>query len=267
MNRLELISEIRRKKSFLCVGLDTDPNLLPKHFGNNPDKVLDFNKAIIEATSDLAVSYKVNTAFFEAMGNMGWELLMETFKLIPKDCLAIADAKRGDIGNTSNQYARAFFDEMGVDALTLAPYMGLDSIKPFMGRKGKWGIVLGLTSNPGSADFEQLRLESGEYLYEKVIGTIGSTFSDEELMFVVGATKPEQFKSIRLLVPNHFLLVPGVGAQGGSLSEVCKYGLSSDIGLLINASRSIIYASSGEDFADFARSEARKLQEEMLQYI
>lgn len=267
MNRTELISQIRAKKSFLCVGLDTDPNLLPKHLSKDADGVLAFNKAIVEATSDLAVSYKVNTAFFEAMGKTGWEILHETFKLIPKSCLSIADAKRGDIGNTSNQYARAFFDEMDADALTLAPYMGLDSIQPFMGRKGKWGIVLGLTSNPGSADFEQRRLETGEFIYERVISTFGRAFSADELMFVIGATKPEQFKSIRGIVPNHFFLVPGVGAQGGSLSEVCKFGLTDDIGLLINSSRGIIYASSEMDFADRARAEALKLQKEMASYL
>ncbi|MCF8254238.1 MAG: orotidine-5'-phosphate decarboxylase [Bacteroidia bacterium] len=265
-SRSKLIEEITNKKSFLCVGLDTDITKIPKHLLSEPDPVFAFNKAIIDATSPLCVAYKINTAFFEADGAKGWESMQKTFDYIPKDCLSIADAKRGDIGNTSHQYAKAFFETLNADSVTLAPYMGNDSIAPFFKYPGKWGIVLALTSNPGSADYEQQKI-GDKFLFEHVLENTCEIGSEENLMFVVGATKPQEFSIIRKHAPNHFLLVPGVGAQGGSLSDVVKYGKIKDIGLLINASRSIIYASNGHDFADFAASEARKIQEEMATYL
>ena len=263
MNRAALIREIQTKKSFLCVGLDTDPNLIPEHLKNHPDGVFEFNKAIIDATKNYCVSYKINTAFFEAMGSKGWEIMERTFAYIPENILKIADAKRGDIGNTSNQYARAFFETLGADCVTLAPYMGKDSLDTFFKYPGKWGIILALTSNPGSADLEQQKLESGEFLYQRVISEMNKIGSAENLMYVVGATKPQEFREIRKQAPEHFLLVPGVGAQGGSLAEVCENGLIDDIGLLINASRSIIYAGKDENFAQKSAEEARKIQQEM----
>ncbi|MFY8019562.1 MAG: orotidine-5'-phosphate decarboxylase [Bacteroidia bacterium] len=263
MNRAALIQEIRTKKSFLCVGLDTDPHLLPEHLKNHPDGVFEFNKAIIDATKEFCVAYKINTAFFEAMGSKGWEIMERTFAYIPDNILKIADAKRGDIGNTSNQYARAFFEALGADCVTLAPYMGKDSLETFFKYSGKWGIILALTSNPGSADFEQQKLGSGEFLYQRVIAEMNKIGSAENLMYVVGATKPHEFREIRKQAAEHFLLVPGVGAQGGSLAEVCENGLTNEVGLLINASRSIIYASKGEDFAIKSAAEARKIQQEM----
>lgn len=262
MKRSELIKEIKRKKSFLCIGLDSDIRKIPAHLQNGPDPVLAFNKAIIDATKDVCVAYKINTAFYEADGLSGWQTMQQTLDHIPRDIFTIADAKRGDIGNTSDMYARAFFSKMSFDSVTLAPYMGKDSLEPFFAYENKWGIVLALTSNPGSADFEQ-RDTGGQKLYERVISTFSSAFSDEQLMFVVGATKPQELGAIRKLVPGYFFLVPGVGAQGGSLEEVAKYGLNSDCGLLINASRSIIYASAGTDFAEKAGIEARKMQAEM----
>jgi len=264
--RQKLISEIQRKKSFLCVGLDTDITKIPKHLLSEPDPIFSFNKAIIDATKDYCVSYKINTAFFEAMGAKGWESMQRTFDYLPKDCFTIADAKRGDIGNTSNQYAKAFFETLNADSVTLAPYMGNDSIAPFFQYPGKWGIVLALTSNPGSTDYEQQKI-GGKFLFEHVLENTCKIGSEENLMFVVGATKPQEFSIIRKHAPNHFLLVPGVGAQGGSLQEVVKYGKSKDIGLLINASRSIIYASSGLNFAEDATKEAMKLQQEMMPFI
>lgn len=267
MNRESLIQQINTKSSFLCVGLDTDPSLIPEHLKNHPDGVFEFNKAIIDATKDFCVSYKINTAFFEAMGSKGWEIMERTFAYIPDNILKIADAKRGDIGNTSNQYARAFFESLGADCVTLAPYMGKDSLDTFFKYPGKWGIVLALTSNPGSADFEQQKLESREFLYQRVISEMCKIGSSENLMFVVGATKPQEFREIRKSAPNHFLLVPGVGAQGGSLSEVCENGLIQDIGLLINASRSIIYAGKDENFAQKAQDEAHKIQVEMAEIL
>jgi orotidine-5'-phosphate decarboxylase len=265
-SRSKLIEEITKKKSFLCVGLDTDITKIPKHLLSEPDPVFAFNKAIIDATSALCVAYKINTAFFEADGAKGWESMQKTFDYIPKDCLSIADAKRGDIGNTSHQYAKAFFQTLNADSVTLAPYMGNDSIAPFFEYEGKWGIVLALTSNPGSSDYEQQKV-GDNFLYEKVLINTCKLGSPENLMFVVGATKPKDFEIIRSHAPTHFLLVPGVGAQGGSLSEVVKYGITKDIGLLINASRSIIYASNSHDFADCAATEARKIQEEMATYL
>lgn len=265
-SRQQLISEINRKKSFLCVGLDTDIAKIPKHLLAEPDPVFAFNKAIIDATKDFCVSYKINTAFFEAVGAKGWESMQKTFDYLPKECFSIADAKRGDIGNTSNQYAKAFFETLNADSVTLAPYMGNDSLAPFFQYPGKWGIVLALTSNPGSADYEQQKIGT-EFLFEKVLANTCKIGSEENLMFVVGATKPQEFTIIRKHAPKHFLLVPGVGAQGGSLEDVVKYGKSPEIGLLINASRSIIYASSGLDFAEAAANEAQAMQKQMAAFL
>lgn len=266
MTKQELITEIKSKKSFLCVGLDTDLTKIPKHLLATEDPIFEFNKAIIEATKDYCVSYKINTAFYEAEGISGWQSMAKTLALIPNNILTIADAKRGDIGNTSNMYAKAFFEKMNFDAITLAPYMGNDSLAPFFEHKNKWGIVLALTSNAGSADYEQQKIND-EFLFEHVIKNTSKLATDEQLMFVVGATKPQDFTIIRKHAPTHFLLVPGVGAQGGSLAEVVKYGKTDEIGLLINASRSIIYASNGFDFAEAANTEAKKMALEMSEYI
>lgn len=262
MKRSELISEIKQKKNFLCVGLDTDIKKVPQHLLGEKNPVLAFNKAIIDATKDHCVSYKINTAFYEADGVKGWETMQQTLEYIPSSVFTIADAKRGDIGNTSDMYARAFFSSMNFDSVTLAPYMGKDSLQPFFSYKDKWGIVLALTSNPGSADFEQQEV-NGKKLYERVISTFSGMAGDEQLMFVVGATKPQELGEIRKLVPGYFFLVPGVGAQGGSLEEVAQHGMNSDCGLLVNASRSIIYAGSGADFAEKAAEEAKKMAAEM----
>ena len=266
MNREQLINQIKAKKSFLCVGLDTDITLIPQFLLDYEDPVLEFNKRIIDATHDLCVAYKPNSAFYESRGLVGWKSLIETSKLIPSSCLGIIDAKRGDIGNTSTMYAKAFFDlsssGMNFDAITIAPYMGSDSVKPFLAFHDKWVILLALTSNDGSKDFQFTQSENGR-LFENVIEKANTWAGNDRMMYVVGATRGEEFLSIRKHAPDHFLLVPGVGAQGGSLQEVCKYGLSPNCGLLVNSSRSIIYASSGEDFADRAREEAKKLQLEM----
>lgn len=262
MKRSELISQIKQKKSFLCVGLDTDIKKIPQHLLGEKDPVLAFNKAIIGATKDHCVSYKINTAFYEADGVKGWETMQKTLEYIPSDIFTIADAKRGDIGNTSDMYARAFFSNMNFDSVTLAPYMGKDSLQPFFSYKDKWGIVLALTSNPGSADFEQQEV-NGKKLYERVISTFSGMAGDEQLMFVVGATKPQELGEIRKQVPAYFFLVPGVGAQGGSLEDVAQHGMNNDCGLLINASRSIIYAGNGTDFAEKAAEEAKKMAGEM----
>lgn len=260
--RQKLVEQIKAKQSFLCVGLDTDITKIPKHLLNEPNPVLAFNKAIIDATAHACVSYKINTAFFEAMGADGWNTMAQTISYIPKDCFVIADAKRGDIGNTSHQYAKAFFETLNANAVTLAPYMGNDSLEPFFQYPGYWGIVLALTSNPGSADYEQKKID-GKFLFEHVLENTCKLGTQDNLMFVVGATKPAEFEIIRKYAAQHFLLVPGVGAQGGSLSEVFKHGRNEDIGLLINASRSIIYASSSTNFAEAAKLEAEKLQKEM----
>ncbi|MFA5245709.1 MAG: orotidine-5'-phosphate decarboxylase [Pedobacter sp.] len=270
MNRAELIEQIKIKRSFLCVGLDTDINLIPDFLLDSEDPVLEFNKQIIDATHDLCVAYKPNSAFYESRGLAGWKSLIDTSTYIPKTCLGIIDAKRGDIGNTSSMYAKAFFDKsssgMSFDAITIAPYMGSDSVKPFLAFEGKWVILLALTSNQGGKDFQFL--ETGNRrLFEQVIETANSWAGNDRMMYVVGATRAEEFIAIRKYAPDHFLLVPGVGAQGGSLQEVCKYGLSENCGLLINSSRSIIYASSGKDFADRAREEAKKLQLEMSELL
>jgi len=266
LNRQTLIQQIRTKKSYLCVGLDSDITKIPRHLLQHEDPVFEFNKAIIDATQDVCVSYKINTAFYEANGLQGWQSMEKTLNYIPKDIFTIADAKRGDIGNTSTQYAKAFFNAMHFDSITVAPYMGKDSVKPFLDFENKWTIVLGLTSNEGAYDFQYLKNENQE-LFKHVIQKVASWGTDENLMFVIGATKTAQLKEVRELIPHHFLLVPGVGAQGGSLEEVSKIGINADVGLLVNASRQIIFASNGEDFAEKARAEAMKLQAEMAMYL
>ena len=263
MTRQQLIEEIKRKQSFLCVGLDTDINRIPEHLKGLEDPIFEFNKQIIDATKDLCVAYKPNTAFYEAIGARGWESLQKTIDYIPNDILTIADAKRGDIGNTSGLYARAFFQELNCDAVTVAPYMGSDSVKPFLQYENKWVILLALTSNAGSADFQNLKIND-EQLFEKVLKTSQKWGSSENMMYVVGATRGEMIKKVRDIVPNHFFLVPGIGAQGGSLEEVCKYGMTKDCGLLVNSSRGIIYAGKGEDFAEAARKAAQELQQQMV---
>lgn len=266
MNRQELIREIFKKRSYLCVGLDTEPDKIPDHLRDHEDPVFEFNRQIIDATRDFCVAYKPNTAFYEALGPKGWGSLQKTAQYIGSSFLKIADAKRGDIGNTAEKYARAFFQTMDFDAVTVAPYMGEDSIKPFLSGAGKWIILLAHTSNPGSADF-QLFGNPDRKLFQEVIIKSQNWASVDQLMFVVGATRADRFREIRELAPNHFFLVPGVGAQGGSLEEVSRLGMNKDCGLLVNSSRGIIYASSGKDFAEAARSEAQKLQSEMAGYL
>jgi orotidine-5'-phosphate decarboxylase len=266
MTRTELIEQIANKKSFLCVGLDPDVAKLPKHLlENEEDPIYEFNKSIIDATAPHCIAFKPNTAFFEAYGLSGIASLEKTLKYIKTNYanhFLIADAKRGDIGNTSAMYAKAFFNRLNADAITVAPYMGNDSVKPFLQFENKWAIVLGLTSNEGSADFQQQKI-NGKELYLHVIETCAKWGTENNLMFVVGATKAQLFDEIRKIIPNHFLLVPGVGAQGGNLRDVCKYGLNSDVGLLINSSRAIIYASSEKNFAEKAADEAEKIAKEM----
>ncbi len=267
MTRKELIEIIRQRESFLCVGLDTDIEKIPAHLHTYDDPVFEFNRRIIDVTKEFCAAYKLNTAFFESMGAKGWETMKKTFAYIGASHFTIADAKRGDIGNTCDMYAKAFFKEMNVDSITLAPYMGRDSVDPFLKNKNKWSIILGLTSNPSAADFQFQQNANGAELYKTVIQTAASWGNEENTMFVVGATQAEMLKEIRSIVPNHFLLVPGVGAQGGSLEEVVKYGKNKDIGLLVNSSRGIIYASNGEDFEEKARSEAKKMAIEMARFI
>jgi orotidine-5'-phosphate decarboxylase len=267
MTRYQLTSLIRSRQSCLCVGLDTDPRLLPASVQSEPDPVFAFNKAIIEQTSPFCVAYKINTAFYEQLGPQGWDSLTKTLEVIPTDHFVIADAKRGDIGNTSLRYARAFLETLNCDAITVAPYMGSDSVEPFLKIDGKWAIVLALTSNTGSADFQQLTLSDGRKLYEQVLLTAASWGTPDNMMFVVGATHPEALSGIRELVPDHFLLVPGVGAQGGSLEAVARHALNEDVGLLVNSSRSILYASSAPDFAHRAAQEARLLQQQMAAFL
>lgn len=266
MSRQELIEQIKKKKSFLCVGLDPDINKIPEFLRSYPDPILEFNKRIIDATQDLCIAYKPNAAFYEAYGIKGLQSLIDTYKYLPKDCLSIIDAKRGDIGNTSDKYAKAFFDEqsggMSFDAITITPYMGNDSVTPYLAYDGKWVIILALTSSVGSKDFQYLQTGDG-YLYENVIKKANTWAGANRIMYVVGATKSTEFTNIRAYAPDNFLLVPGVGAQGGSLEEVCKYGITKDCGLIVNSSRSILYASNGEDFADAARAEALSLQQQM----
>lgn len=269
MTTQQLTEQIHKKKSFLCIGLDVDLNKIPKHLLETEDPIFEFNKAIIDATHDLAVSYKPNTAFYEAYGIKGWKSLEKTINYINEkypEIFTIADAKRGDIGNTSSMYAKAFFEDLNFDSVTVAPYMGKDSVEPFLAFENKHTIMLALTSNEGAFDFQTLNVD-GKELYKTVIETSKNWKNSENLMYVVGATKAEHFSEIRKIIPNSFLLVPGVGAQGGSLSEVCKYGLSENIGLLINSSRGIIYASAEKDFAEKAREEAFKIQQEMQQIL
>lgn len=266
MTRKQLTEQIRQKESFLCVGLDPDIKKLPPHLLSHEEPVFDFCKAIIDATAPFAVAYKPNLAFFEAQGVAGIEAFEKTVAYIRNnypELFIIADAKRGDIGNTSALYARSFFEHSDVDAVTVAPYMGADSVKPFLGYDGKWVVLLALTSNPGSADFQMLTLENGRKLYQQVLHTSKEWASPDEMMYVVGATRAEMLSGIREIIPDNFLLVPGVGAQGGSLEEVCLHGMNSDCGLLVNSSRGIIYASAGEDFADASAAEAGKLQKKM----
>lgn len=265
MNKQQLFENILRKKSFLCVGLDSDIKKLPAHLSDTQNPIFEFNKAIIDATADLCVAYKPNLAFYESLGLEGWMAFEQTVKYIRTyypDQLIIADAKRGDIGNTSEMYARTFFDLLNVDAVTVAPYMGEDSVKPFL-YPDKWVVVLALTSNKGSHDFQFTTDPSGERLFEKVLRKTQEWASDEQLMFVIGATQGKMFTDVRAVAPDHFLLVPGVGAQGGSLQEVAEYGMNSQCGLLVNSSRQIIYADSTENFASAARVEATKVQQEM----
>ncbi|WP_308246079.1 orotidine-5'-phosphate decarboxylase [uncultured Prevotella sp.] len=266
MNRSELVNQIKTKRSFLCVGLDTDLKKMPEHLLKEEDPIFAFNKAIIDATADYCVSYKPNLAFYEAFGVKGLISFEKTIKYLKDNYpnhFIVADAKRGDIGNTSAMYARTFFDEYDVDSLTVAPYMGEDSVTPFLGYEGKWVILLALTSNKGSHDFQLTEDNNGERLFEKVLHTSQNWGNADNMMYVVGATQGRMFEDIRKIVPNHFLLVPGVGAQGGSLEEVCKYGMNKDCGLLVNSSRGIIYASKGEDFAEQAAKNAKELQQQM----
>lgn len=263
MNRAGLINEIKSKRSFLCVGLDTDRNKLPAFIKNKENDIVHFNQSIIKATEPYSVSYKINTAFYEQYGAKGWEMMEQTLGSIPTNCFTIADAKRGDIGNTSNMYAKAFFETLCFDAVTVAPYMGEDSLRPFLEFKNKWVIVLALTSNTGSNDFQHLKTENGLKLYENVINSVCKWGNEENLMFVVGATRAEHLQSIRKHIPEHFLLVPGVGAQGGSLEDVARYGQNTDVGLLVNSSRGIIYAGSDEDFDKKAAEAAKEMQSAM----
>ncbi len=266
MKREELIKQIKEKRSFLCVGLDSDIKKLPACLKDSEDPIFEFNKAIIDATAPYTVAYKPNLAFYEAFGVKGWISFEKTVQYIKEkhpDIFIIADAKRGDIGNTSALYARSFFEEMKVDSLTVAPYMGEDSVKPFLAYEDTWVIVLALTSNPGSHDFQLTKDEEGTMLFEKVLATSQKWGSKDNMMYVVGATQGKSFENVRRIVPEHFLLVPGVGAQGGSLEEVCKYGMNSDCGLLVNASRAIIFADSSENFAAVAAEKARDYQQQM----
>lgn len=265
MTTQQLFQQIQTKKSFLCIGLDVDLNKVPKHLLELEDPIFEFNKAIIDATHDLCIAYKPNTAFYEAYGIKGWQSLQKTIEYINSnypEIFTIADAKRGDIGNTSSMYAKAFFEDLNFDSVTVAPYMGKDSVEPFLAFENKHTIMLALTSNEGAFDFQTKNVE-GKELYKAVLETSKSWKNSKNLMYVVGATKADYFAEIRKIVPQSFLLVPGVGAQGGNLQEVCKYGMNDEVGLLINSSRGIIYASSQEDFAQKAREEALKLQQEM----
>nr|WP_298656983.1 orotidine-5'-phosphate decarboxylase [uncultured Flavobacterium sp.] len=269
MTTQQLVTQIFSKKSFLCIGLDVDMDKIPSHLRTTEDPIFEFNKAIIDATHDVCVAYKPNTAFYEAYGIKGWQSLEKTITYINQnypEIFTIADAKRGDIGNTSSMYAKAFFDDLAFDSVTVAPYMGKDSVEPFLAFADKHTILLALTSNEGAFDFQTLQV-NGKEIYKTVLETSKTWKNSHNLMYVVGATKAEFFTEIRKIVPDSFLLVPGVGAQGGSLSEVCKYGMNEKVGLLINSSRGIIYASAGIDFAEKAREEALKLQHEMASLI
>lgn len=263
MNRQELINEIKRKRSFLCVGLDTDLKKIPKHLLSCEDPIFEFNKQIIDATKDYCVAYKPNIAFYEALGKKGWWSLEKTLNYIPNNIFTIADAKRGDIGNTTNYYAQSFFETYNFDSLTVAPYMGHDSVSPYLEYKNKWVILLGLTSNAGALDFQLQKLMDNSFVFEKVLSLSKEWGSEENMMYVIGATKAEMLEKVRAIIPNHFLLIPGVGAQGGSLEKVAQYGLNKDVGLLVNSSRGIIYASNEEDFAAKAGEKAKEIQQEM----
>jgi orotidine-5'-phosphate decarboxylase len=282
MTRQQLVEQIFSKKTYLCVGLDTDLRKIPTHLLSAPDPVFEFNKQMIDATRDFCVAYKVNTAFYEAEGLKGWEAMEKTVNYIPSSHFKIADAKRGDIGNTSSQYARAFFEALNFDAITVAPYMGEDSVKPFLEHEGKWAIVLGLTSNTGARNFElqkiskqievldegmHTRRREEKYLYEMVLETASQWGTINNLMFVIGATQADEFDNIRKLIPDHFYLVPGVGAQGGSLQEISRKAMIRDCGLLVNASRAVIYASPGKDFANAAAKVAKEYADEMKHYL
>lgn len=270
MTRKELIASIQRKRSFLCVGLDTDLKKVPAHLLQEEDPVFAFNKAIVDATAPYCVAYKPNLAFYESMGVKGWIAFEKTVSYLREnypDQFIIADAKRGDIGNTSAMYARTFFEEMDLDAVTVAPYMGEDSVTPFLGYEGKWVILLALTSNKGSHDFQLTEDAQGEKLFEKVLRKSQEWAGNDQMMYVVGATQGKAFEDIRRIAPNHFLLVPGIGAQGGSLEEVCKYGMTSECGLIVNSSRAIIYADATERFAQVAGEKAREVQAQMAQEL
>lgn len=267
MNNHQLFKNILDKKSFLCVGLDSDPSRIPSFLENEDDPVFEFNKRIIDATKDLCVAYKPNLAFYEAQGIKGWESLRKTIAYIPDEIFTIADAKRGDIGNTSAQYAKTFFETYDFDSVTIAPYMGEDSVTPFLGFENKYVILLGLTSNKGSDDFQHFCDITGKKLHELVLEKAQEWATPDQLMFVIGATHPEAFKKIRKIAPNNFYLVPGVGAQGGSLDQVCEFGLNAEVGLLVNSSRGIIFASEGEDFAEAARVQALRLQSQMSEIL
>lgn len=270
MNRQELVKHIFKKKSFLCVGLDTDIKKIPRHLLSDADPVFAFNKSIIDATAEYCVAYKPNLAFYESLGVKGLVSFEKTIDYLNKsypDHFIIADAKRGDIGNTSAMYARTFFEEYDIDSLTVAPYMGEDSVTPFLQYEGKWVILLALTSNKGSHDFQLTEDKNGERLFEKVLRSSQKWGNENNMMYVVGATQGKMFEDIRRIVPNHFLLVPGVGAQGGSLQEVCRYGMNKDCGLLVNSSRGIIYADDGVNFAAVAAQKAKELQEQMAKEL
>ena len=270
MNRQQLIDVIKQRKTFLCVGLDTDIKKIPQHLLSSEDPIFDFNKAIIDATAPYCMAYKPNLAFYESLGVKGWIAFEKTIKYLKANYpqhFIIADAKRGDIGNTSAMYARSFFEELDIDSLTVAPYMGEDSVSPFLGYDGKWVILLALTSNKGSHDFQLTEDPQGERLFEKVLRTSQKWAGADKMMYVVGATQGQAFEGIRKIVPDNFLLVPGIGAQGGSLEEVCKYGMTKDCGLIVNSSRAIIYASNGTDFAEAAAKAAQAVQQQMAKEV
>ncbi len=270
MNKQQLFENIKRKQSFLCVGLDTDIKKIPEHLLKEEDPVFAFNKAIIDATAPYCIAYKPNLAFYESMGVKGWIAFEKTVEYIKKnypDQFIIADAKRGDIGNTSAMYARSFFEELDIDAVTVAPYMGEDSVTPFLTYEGKWVILLALNSNKGSHDFQLTEDKAGERLFEKVLRKSQEWANDQNMMYVVGATQGKMFEDIRKIVPEHFLLVPGIGAQGGSLEEACKYGMTPECGLIVNSSRAIIYADKSEAFAQAAKNEAEKVQKQMAEQL
>ena len=267
MNLNILFKNIKQKESFLCVGLDSCKSKMPKHLLGDPNPVLSFNKAIINSTHHLCVAYKLNLAFYENLGKEGYYILEETLKCIPNNILVIADAKRGDIGNTSEEYAQAFFEKLNFDAITLSPYMGKDTVTPFLKYDNKWSVILALTSNKSASDFQFIKDADGNYLFERVLQEGKRWGTNNNTMFVVGATKSEYIKRVRKIAPNHFLLVPGIGKQGGSLNDVCEIGLNSTCGLLVNSSRGIIYASSDENFAQAAKEEAIKLQREMKRHL